>query len=77
VGRAAISIGSTPTTTCPEQYRDIRVTPSGTWSTNVMMRDAERALALQAEASYKRMVQDQKAGGPTRKVGASVSMEHA
>jgi hypothetical protein len=51
--------------------------PSGTWSTNVMMRDAERALALQAEASYKRMVQDQQAGGPARKVGASVSMEHA
>ncbi len=51
--------------------------PSGTWSTNVMMRDAERALALQAEASYKRMVQDQKAGGPARKVGASVSIEHA
>ncbi|HEX3801778.1 MAG TPA: hypothetical protein VHV75_02960 [Solirubrobacteraceae bacterium] len=51
--------------------------PSGTRSTNVMMRDAERALALQAEASYKRMVQDQQAGGPARKVGASVSMEHA
>ena len=52
--------------------------PSGTWSTNVMMRDAERALAQQAEASYKRMVQDQKAGGPARRiVGASVSVEHA
>jgi len=51
--------------------------PSGTWSTNVMMRAAERALAQQAEASYKRMVQDQKAGGPARRVGASVSVEHA
>jgi transposase len=50
---------------------------AGIWSTNDMMRDAERALALQAEASYKRMVQDQRAGGPARKVGASVTMEHA
>ena len=31
----------------------------------------------QAEASYKRMVQDQRAGGPARKVGASVTVEHA
>ncbi len=37
---------------------------AGTWSTNVMMRDAERALAEQAEQSYKRMVKDQQAGGP-------------
>ena len=51
--------------------------PFGTWSTNVMMRDAERALAEQAAASYKRMVQDQQAGGPARRVGASVSVEHA
>jgi transposase len=50
---------------------------AGVWSTNDMMRDAERALAEQAEASYKRMVQDQKAGGPARKVGASVTVEHA
>ena len=34
-------------------------------------------LAEQAEASYKRMVQDQQAGGPARRVGASVSIEHA
>ena len=49
----------------------------GVWSANDAVRDAERALALQAEASYKRMVQDQKAGGPSRKVGASVTPEHA
>ncbi len=49
----------------------------GIWSANDAVRDAERALAEQAEASYKRMVQDQQAGGPARKVGASVSMEHA
>jgi transposase len=50
---------------------------AGTWSTNVTMRDAERALAQQAELSYKRMVQDQLAGAPARRVGASVTVEHA
>ena len=50
---------------------------AGTWSTNLMMRDAERALAEQAELSYKRMVQDQQAGGPGRKVGASATPERA
>jgi transposase len=50
---------------------------AGTWSTNLMMRDAERALAEQAEVSYKRMVQDQLAGAPARKAGASVTVEHA
>lgn len=50
---------------------------AGIWSTNDGMRDAERALAQQAEASYKRMIQDQRAGGPARKVGASVTVEHA
>jgi transposase len=49
----------------------------GIWSANDAVRDAERALAEQAEASYKRMVQDQQAGGPARRVGASVSLEHA
>jgi transposase len=49
----------------------------GIWSANDAVRDAERALAEQAEASYKRMVQDQQAGGPARRVGASVSVEHA
>jgi len=31
-----------------------------------MMRQPERELAQQAEASYKRIVQDQLAGGPAR-----------
>ena len=50
---------------------------AGTWSTNLLMRQAERELAQQAEASYKRMVKDQQAGGPARKVGASVTLERA
>jgi hypothetical protein len=50
---------------------------AGVWSTNDVMRDAERQLALQAEASYRRMVSDQKPGGPGRKVGASVTLERA
>ena len=49
----------------------------GVWSTNGAMRQAERALAEQAEASYKQMVKDQQAGGPARKVGASVTPERA
>jgi hypothetical protein len=50
---------------------------AGTWSTNDLMRVAERELAEQAELSYKRMVQDQQAGGPARKPGASVTPERA
>jgi len=50
---------------------------AGIWSTNEMMRDAERELAQQAERSYRRMVQDQQAGGPARKVGASATPERA
>ena len=50
---------------------------AGIWSTNEMMRDAERQLAQQAEASYRRIVQDQRAGGPARKVGASATPERA
>jgi transposase len=49
----------------------------GIWSANDAVRQAERALAEQAETSYKRMVQDQLAGGPARKAGASVTVEHA
>ena len=49
----------------------------GIWSANDAVREAERALAEQAETSYKRMVQDQQAGGPARKAGASVTPEHA
>src|SRR5579859_7371930 len=50
---------------------------AGIWSTNDLMRTAELELAQQAEASYKRMVQDQQAGSPARKAGASVTLEHA
>jgi len=50
---------------------------AGIWSTNDLMRTAERELAIQAEASYRRTVQDQQAGGPARKVGASATPERA
>jgi transposase len=50
---------------------------AGIWSTNDLMRDAELELARQAEASYKRMVQDQQAGAPAKKVGASATPERA
>jgi len=50
---------------------------AGILSTNEMMRTAERELAEQAELSYKRMVQDQQAGAPARKAGASVTLERA
>ena len=47
------------------------------WSTNQAMREAERALALQAEASYVRMVRDWHATAPNKKVSASVTLERA
>ncbi|MBV8955822.1 MAG: IS110 family transposase [Solirubrobacterales bacterium] len=50
---------------------------AGVWSANRAVRHAERALAEQAEVSYKRMVQDQQAGAPARRVGASATLEHA
>jgi transposase len=51
---------------------------AGIWSTNDLMRTAERELAIQAEASYRRMVQDQRAGAPAKpKVGAGVTPERA
>jgi len=50
---------------------------SGIWSTNELMREAELELARQAETSYNRMVQDQQAGAPARKAGASVTLERA
>lgn len=49
----------------------------GVWLTNNIMREAERELAEQAERSYRRMVADQRAGGPARRGGASVTQEHA
>jgi transposase len=49
----------------------------GVWSSNDAIRQAERELAAQAEASYRRLVQDQQAGAPARKVGASATPERA
>jgi len=46
---------------------------AGVWSTNQAMRDAERKLALAAEASYVRMVSDWQATAPRRGAGASVT----
>ena len=51
--------------------------PTGVFATREKMRQAERQLAEQAEASYKRLIKDQQAGGPAKKVGASVTVEHA
>src|ERR1019366_681094 len=50
---------------------------AGIWSTNRTILHAERALAEQAEVSYKRMVTDQQAGRPSRKAGASATPERA
>jgi hypothetical protein len=50
---------------------------AGIWHASDMVRDAERELAQQAEISYRRMVADQKAGGPARKVAAGVTPERA
>jgi transposase len=50
---------------------------AGIWSTNQLMRQAERELAQQAQASYQQLVQDQLAGGPARNAGASVTPERA
>ena len=44
-------------------------TPPGSGRTNRAIRDAERALAEQAEVSYQRMVTDQQAGRPAKKSG--------
>ena len=52
-------------------------TAQGVWSSNDAIRQAERELAAQAEASYRRLVQDQQAGAPARKVGASATPERA
>ena len=50
---------------------------AGIWNANDAVREAERALAEQAEVSYKRMVTDEQAGGPARKAGAGVTLERA
>ena len=49
----------------------------GIWSINAAIRQAERQLGEQAEVSYKRMVKDQQAGAPARRVGASATPERA
>ena len=47
------------------------------WSTNDLLRTAERELAQQAEISYRRTVSDQAASRPAKKVGASATPERA
>jgi hypothetical protein len=55
----------------------LRSDSRGTWSANLAVRQAERELAAQAEASYKRMVADFHATAPAKKAGASVTPERA
>jgi hypothetical protein len=49
----------------------------GVLGRNEALRQAERQIAEQAEASYLRMIKDQQAAAPARKVGASVTLERA
>ena len=52
--------------------------PSGVWATRERMRQAEKQLAAQAEASYKRSIADWKAASPkNEKAGASVTAGRA
>jgi hypothetical protein len=52
--------------------------PSGTWATRERMRQAEKQLAEQAQASYERTVRDWQAAGPRKKAaGASVTAKRA
>jgi transposase len=52
--------------------------PSGTWATREQMRQAEKQLAAQAQASYERTVRDWQTAAPKKKaVGASVTAERA
>ena len=52
-------------------------TARGIWSSNLAIRQAERQLAEQADVSDRRMVTDQQAGAPARRVGASATPERA
>jgi transposase len=53
-------------------------TPTGVWATRERMRQAEKQLAQQAEASYKRSVADWQAASPKKeKAGASVTAGRA
>jgi transposase len=49
----------------------------GRWATNPRIREAERELARQAQASYERMVHDWQATAHKKKAGASVTPERA
>ena len=52
--------------------------PSGVWVTHQKMRQAEKQLAAQAQASYERTVRDWRASGPKKKeAGASVTAGRA
>ena len=52
--------------------------PTGVWATRERMRHAEKQLAAQAEASYKRSIADWQAASPkNEKVGASVTAGRA
>jgi transposase len=51
--------------------------PSGVWVTHQRMRQAEKQLAAQAQASYEQTVRDWKAASAKKKVGASVTAERA
>jgi transposase len=52
--------------------------PTGVWATRERMRHAEKQLAAQAEASYKRSTADWQATAPNKKsAGASVTAERA
>jgi len=52
--------------------------PTGVWATRERMRHAEKQLAAQAEASYKRSIADWRATSPNKKsAGASVTAERA
>jgi len=50
----------------------LKGTPTGVWATRQAMREGERRLAEQAEASYQQTVRDWQAAAP-KKVGASVT----
>jgi transposase len=50
----------------------LKGTPTGVWATRQAMREAERRLAEQAEASYQQTVRDWQAAAP-KKLGASVT----
>ena len=55
-----------------------RSQPTGVWATRERMRHAEKQLAAQAEASYKRSVADWHAASPKKeKAGASVTAGRA